>query len=217
MGQAWIMPPRSVMYKTSIHDPIDYYYRPITGPIYRARFPLSLKLLGPSTFGSMLEVGYGSGVFLPELSRHCQSLSAVDSHAHRAEVERMLQNTSTSATLTDGDIMSLEYADESFDSLVCLSVLEHLPPTELHKAVGEMRRVSRPDGTLILGFPVRNPVTDAFFALVGYNPRELHPSGHQDIIRALHAGMASVEVNWWPKTVPVDLSLYVVCRCTPAS
>jgi 2-polyprenyl-3-methyl-5-hydroxy-6-metoxy-1,4-benzoquinol methylase len=204
------------MFKTSIHDPIDYYYRPVTGPIYRVRFPMSLELLGSRVYASMLEVGYGSGVFLPELSRHCDSLSAVDSHEHRSEVEHMLSATSTTAILRDGDIMALEYEDQSFEALVCLSVLEHLPPSELHRAVSEMRRVSRPHGTLVLGFPTRNPITDAFFALVGYNPRKLHPSSHQDIIQSLHQGLGSVEVRWWPRNVPVDLALYVVCRCTPA-
>lgn len=97
--------------------------------------------------------------------------------------------------------------------IVCLSVMEHMDETTLPLALKELRRVSKPGAVVVLGFPVRNTLTDFFYRLVGFSPRDLHPSGHQDIIRAAQSEFASVQVRAWPMLLPLDLTLYVVCQC----
>ena len=107
----------------------------------------------------------------------------------------------------------MPFEDDAFDGLVCLSVLEHI--TELDAALTEFRRVLVADGIAVLGFPVRNPVTDSFFRLVGYNPREIHPSGHRDILAAAraHPGFVVERELTFPRHAPLDLAGYVGCRC----
>lgn len=50
-----------------------------------------------------------------------------------------------------GDINSLQFSDNSFDSIICLEVFEYL--TTPQKAISEAYRVLRPGGQLILSCP----------------------------------------------------------------
>ena len=50
-----------------------------------------------------------------------------------------------------GSACDLPFRDDSFDLVVCLDVLEHIPAPLRPQAVGELRRVS--GGVLVLGFP----------------------------------------------------------------
>lgn len=207
------IPARDVTPKTDDEDPIDYYYKPITGPVYLARLKLAAKLLGPIRYSSLLEIGYGSGVFLPELFQHTKHLVGLDLHTKTDEVYKMLEHENVKAELHIGSLFETPFQDGQFDALVCLSVLEHL--TELDKALNEFVRITRPGATLVLGFPVRNLVTDSFFRLAGYNPRAIHPSSHRDIERAInrHPGLLMDEKKIFPKPIQTDLALYYACRC----
>ena len=98
-----------------------------------------------------------------------------------------------------------------FDAIVCVSVLEHL--RELNLVVGEIARVTQDSGIVVLGFPVRNVITNAFYRVVGYDPMELHPSSHRDILKALSARLKIDSYASFPSFLPMDYSLYVTCRC----
>src|SRR5437868_8080142 len=120
------LPPRRLVSKPDPDDPIDYYYRPLTAPLYRARLRQALALLGPGPFESMLDVGYGSGVFLPELARRTRRLVGVDVHGGRAGVESMARALGIEVELCNASLFELPFGDGEFGALVCVSVLEHL-------------------------------------------------------------------------------------------
>ena len=208
-----VLVPRGAAPKTGADDPVDYYYRPLTAWLYRGRLRLAVRLLEPERFASVLEVGYGSGIFLPELARHAERLTGIEVHDEAARVGSMLRRFRVEAELHRCSLFEMPFAEGAFDGLVCLSVLEHL--TELDRALNELRRVLRPGGIAVLGFPVRNPVTDAFFRLAGYNPRELHPSGHRDILAAArrHPGFVVERDGRLPWILPLSVSAYAACRC----
>src|SRR4051794_37118264 len=65
-----LLPYRSLL-KTGPVDHADWNYRPLLGWIMGRRFALFRKLLPAGKAGALLEIGYGSGVFMPELARHC--------------------------------------------------------------------------------------------------------------------------------------------------
>lgn len=50
-----------------------------------------------------------------------------------------------------GDARDLEFDDESFDLILCASMLEHVP--DFWRAVDEMKRVLRPGGWLVVSTP----------------------------------------------------------------
>lgn len=205
------IPARTVVPKTDDEDPIDYYYRPITGTIYRSRLAMSVSLLGSRTYDSLLEIGYGSGVLLPELARHADRIAGIDLHDCVDAVHTMLRGEGVSADLRTGSLFELPFDDGTFDAVVSFSVFEHL--TELDAALREVVRVLRPGGRFVAGFPVRNLVTDAFFRWAGYDPRAIHPSSHSDIERAIRRapGLQFDRRRIMPAFLPADFALYEAC------
>jgi len=207
------IPPRQLVPKPNSDDPLDYYYRPVTGTIYRARLRNAVELLGPAKLKSLLEVGTGSGILLPELSRHADRLVAIDIHDRLPEVRDLLVKEGVRAEVIHGNLFEMPFENAEFDGLLCASVLEHL--TDLDAALREFARVVAPGGTMVLGFPVRNVVTDTFFRLAHFDPRHIHPSSHRDIEAAVMRSpdLELVSRVSLPRFVPLDFSLYEVCRC----
>jgi ubiquinone/menaquinone biosynthesis C-methylase UbiE len=208
-----VLPPRGALPKTNDEDPVDYYYRPLTAALYRGRLKLAARLLGQGPFDALLDVGYGSGIFMPELARRAARVVGLEVHTEAAAVAQGLRRLGVDAELHTGDLFSMPFEDGVFDALVCLSVLEHL--TELDDALAEFRRVLRPGGVAVLCFPTRNPLTDRFFRLAGFDPRALHPSGHLDILAAARrqSAFAVEREAHFPALVPLALSGYAGCRC----
>ncbi|WP_151735454.1 class I SAM-dependent methyltransferase ['Paenibacillus yunnanensis' Narsing Rao et al. 2020] len=54
--------------------------------------------------------------------------------------------------LAQADLTELPYADESFDTIFCISVLEHLTPADAVLAVREFHRTLNDEGLLVLTF-----------------------------------------------------------------
>ena len=207
-----LLPPRALVTKPEADDPIDYYYRPLTAPLYRARLRDALLLLGDGPFDSLLEVGYGSGVFFPELARRTNRLVGIDVHSGRAGVAEMVKRLDLEVELVDASLFELPFEAGTFDALVCLSVLEHLQ--ELDAALSELRRVVRTGARLVLGVPVRNLATNSFFRLVGYDPREIHPASHRDVEAAIERSALTLEQRLhFPRVLPLGLAAYASFRC----
>lgn len=103
----------------------------------------------------VLDAGGCSSILPYRLAQLCESVTIVDydseAWANFTKTEthgRLGQNISFVA----GDIGDLPFADETFDRVVCVSVLEHMDLPSL--AVQELLRVLRPDGRLILTMDV---------------------------------------------------------------
>lgn len=52
------------------------------------------------------------------------------------------------------DIVKTSFSDNTFDLIFCSHVLEHIPDD--HKAMTELRRILKPDGTAILLVPIKD-------------------------------------------------------------
>jgi ubiquinone/menaquinone biosynthesis C-methylase UbiE len=205
------LPDRSLVHATSPGDPVRYYYHWLYRLVYRKRLRMALDLLGTQRRERLLEIGYGSGILLPELARRAKRLDGIDMHEEVALVTTMLEAMEVKANLRSGDILSLPYPDGMFQAVVCLSVLEHL--TELDRACAEIDRVLAADGIAVVGFPVANAVTTALFRWLGYRAKEIHPSAHGSILIALDRRFRIRHVRRLPDVLPIGLGLYVACQC----
>ena len=143
--------PRELLVKTSDLDQADWNYR--TGPlgtISRRRFDLVVELLGTG-HGSLLEVGYGSGVAMPLLAKHTREVHGVDVHDHPDDVARSLRSVGVTADLVTGSVTDLPYPDARFDAVVSISSLEFVDAIDT--ACVEMARVLRPGGVGVFVTP----------------------------------------------------------------
>lgn len=93
----------------------------------------------------VLEVGVGLGTDFIRFVRAGARATGVDlTEAAVDAVRRRLDYERLSADLRVGDAESLPFADASFDLVWSYGVLHHTPDTA--RALGEVRRVLRPDG-----------------------------------------------------------------------
>lgn len=206
-----ILPKKDNIYTTSEDDPLRFYYIPIVQKVYRDRLKLILRLIGNEKCNSVLDIGYGSGILFLELNKRFERMYGVDVHKNKEQVLEMLTKEGLKAELEEGSIFGLPYSDEKFDCVVCVSVLEHL--VNLKEAIYEMLRVLRKDGSIVVGFPVKNKITNMLFKLLGYNSSEIHPSDHQTILNELSKWTKIESILSYPSFCPLDLSLYGGCLC----
>ena len=210
MSRSLYIPPKNVLQKTNPIDPVYWYYKPLLGYVYRKRLSLVLDALG-SNFDKLIEVGYASGILLPELSRHCKELHAVDIHNQIIPVQDMLASENIHAHLKVGSVLDLKYASNTFDALVCVSVLEFIEKKNLSIALKEIHRITKTGGEIILGFPRYNRVITLFYRMCGYKQTDLYVCSDLDILDNIKAEFSDFSISYWPKTN--FQAVYYVCRC----
>jgi SAM-dependent methyltransferase len=98
--------------------------------------------------GSVLDVGCGPGAWLPELARVNERVVAIDISEELLEIARQHTNGLQNVEILTLPAENLGLPSESFDAVACLTALPYL---DAPAAVGELVRVLRPGGTLVLG------------------------------------------------------------------
>jgi ubiquinone/menaquinone biosynthesis C-methylase UbiE len=112
-----------------------------------------LELLAVKPGERVLDIGCGNARDITRIAERGGEVVGVDNspgmvEAARQELERM---GLSGITLQVGDATSLDFADASFDKVLCSEVIEHIP--DAAQALREMRRVLRPGGSLVLSTP----------------------------------------------------------------
>jgi SAM-dependent methyltransferase len=105
-----------------------------------------LEVVRPGT--KALDVGAGAGQFANMLaaSGKFESVTALD----HIRFEKYSEFHS-GLTRRDASIVELPFADDEFDVVTCMEVLEHVPDDVLEPGIAELRRVCR--GQLIMSVP----------------------------------------------------------------
>lgn len=209
------LPARSRIARVDDSDPLEYYYYPLIGSLFRRRLELGLQLLGNGRYQRILEIGYGSGILLPELARRARELYAVDLHRRGDLVRGMLNHERVTAHLAVGDVCQLGFASRSFDAIVCMSTLEHVH--QVPRASAEIARLLRLDGVAIIGLPAAGRLMDLLFRLIGFGEvHEHHVSKREEVVQALVGPGAPLMLDGvcnLPHGVPRPWALYTVYRC----
>src|SRR5207244_12763262 len=90
---------QELLIKTGPVDHADWNYRPLLGLISRTRFRLVRDMMRGRRVRRFLEIGYGSGVLMPELAQHAEQLHGVDIHPHTVAVSDRLEQLHIHAAL----------------------------------------------------------------------------------------------------------------------
>lgn len=95
--------------------------------------------------GDVLELGPGYGVTTSWLAERGGNLTAVEvDPALAADLRREFDGT---VDVREGDGAALPFPDKSFDTVVCFTMLHHVPsPEQQDKLFAEAQRVLRPGG-----------------------------------------------------------------------
>lgn len=104
-------------------------------------------------FARVLEVGPGSGVYLPLLSELADDVVASDIEQAFLVRARELAAGRPNISVVLDDIVASALPTESFDLVLCSEVIEHIP--DVAAALASMHRILRPGGKLLLSTPHR--------------------------------------------------------------
>jgi SAM-dependent methyltransferase len=202
------LPVRGTLRPNNEHDPLPYYYHPWVGWLYRRRLQMGLDLL-PDGGTSVLEIGVGSGVLVPTLTRRYSEYTGTDLEL-APKVEELVA-PGCRATFRRADLLNdADLPEASFDAIVCFSVLEHIHDSD--GAARGLARALRPGGTLVTGYPMVSALMTRGFRLIGYNQiEEHHVSPPTKIAGALRKVLRPVARAAFPPSAPVRAALY---QCT---
>jgi SAM-dependent methyltransferase len=144
--------------------------------------------LGIGLSTRVIDVGCGAGRHAFEAYRRGADVIAFD----RAESELRSVDTilramaeagevpaTASAKAVVGDVLSLPYADETFDCVIASEILEHVPEDDA--AIAELIRVLKVGGTLVVSVPRWLPERVCWLLSDEYHSNE---GGHVRIYRA---------------------------------
>ncbi len=185
-----------------LEDPVNYYYLPGFRRFFIRRLEIVLSFAADENLGAVLDLGCASGILLPEIHRRSESLTGIDTFLQDYSLRGLMKNENITAQLAWGDARYIPFKGETFDTVICISALEHIADTE--GTLEEIKRVLKRRGRLLCGIPVQNFITDK---LLGESTG-FHVSSHSKILKAARRVFGGVIERHIPGWAPLDWSLY---------
>jgi ubiquinone/menaquinone biosynthesis C-methylase UbiE len=142
----------NTLQKADIHDRWEDAYRTSENARY---YDLAFRFIAVNLKGapnlSLLDAGCGICDYSLRLAKHDFAITAVDFSASVLENARANVRAAGfehKIQLQRENLLSLSFADGSFDRILCWGVLMHIP--EVEQAMTELARVLKPGGTLVI-------------------------------------------------------------------
>jgi len=202
------LPSKNIFQENTPDDPLKFYYKPIVGKLYCSRINRVLSLLN-NNYDIVLEVGYGSGLMLPTLSKITNDLHGIDLDSDPIVVVEDLKKIGIKADLKQGSILGTDYQDNKFDLVVGVSVFEHIE--NLRQASLEIHRILKPGGQFLVGMPRVDFLMSKLFRIIGYKGiNEHHVSNHKKMISSalFNEKFELVKFTKMPSFLPKFAGLY---------
>lgn len=140
--------------------------------IFYAHYTLLLPLIRRHARGKLIDLGCGTSPFWYAVVEQVESYHGVD-----------LWPRSDKTTFA-GDIQRLDMVrDESYDSAICIEVLEHLP--EPGRAIATIQRILKPGGVAVISVPHLSRLHDLphdYFRFTEYGLRYLLAEGELEVV-----------------------------------
>ena len=125
----------------------EYSQATLAGHALRVRRQKVLQLFDQPG-GSVLDVGCGPGVMVEGLRALDCTFCGVDPSRNTIAIASERFRDDDRVRFLQGDASRLEFSDDVFDCVLCMGVIDSVPDGQ--RAIGEMVRVLKPGGTLIL-------------------------------------------------------------------
>lgn len=129
------------------------YFMPGASSIFWRRLDAALKLAKFKGNETVLDVGSGSGIFLPSLAIRSSEVVACDPDINPVKVGRMLEKYASFRNVTIKKCAASQIKGK-FNLIFCMDVLEHISDLDDMSAV--LKRLLKPRGRLIASLPTEN-------------------------------------------------------------
>lgn len=110
----------------------------------------------PEIHGKCLDVGCGEGLITDALRSRRNGLAVYGTDISPVRLARAAKRV-VETDFVAGDLLALPWRNESFDSVVCCEVLEHIPDHE--SALMEIFRILKKTGLLLVTVPDRQELS----------------------------------------------------------
>jgi len=179
-------PPFGSFLSHVVDHPLGRTYLQVFGwPIIAVRVRAStiLPLFDAKQGETILDAGCGFGLYSLALAEKGVIVIGVDTDEKQVSMakEWAIKLSILNARFEVQDICKLPYEDESFDKILCVDVIEHVPNDE--RAISELVRVLKVEGTFALTTPTPISSQTCFFhkdkteavghVREGYTPEQL--------------------------------------------
>lgn len=141
--------------------------------------------------GCVLDIGAGDGFLSGLVAKKCDSVIAIEYESSGAKLARSMLSKFENVEVIQGDSYLLPFTDHQFDWVLMADVIEHLDQPD--KAVSEMARVVRLDGTVCVTTPQWRP--DRV-----WDKRHIKEFRPEELREQLESYFKFVEIHYaWPK------------------
>jgi len=127
---------------------------PVVAWSHGSRFALAAKLAGEHRGGRLLDYGCGDGTFIA--LTHGTFAEAIGADVDEPQLEDCRQrfgSLSAVRFISTGSLGGSEHR-LAYDVITCMEVLEHCVDDERRRVVGQLARLCRPGGRIIISVPI---------------------------------------------------------------
>ena len=127
-------------------------YNAVASPFARSRARdwSEFALFLPSIQGSILDAGCAHGRLVPFLQSHNMPLDNYIGIDISDELIAKAKSLYPALHFEQGNLTTIPYADECFDTVICSAVLHHIPEDKRMRVLNELLRVTKKGGTCML-------------------------------------------------------------------
>jgi ubiquinone/menaquinone biosynthesis C-methylase UbiE len=144
-----------------------------------------LRLLGLRPGIRLLDAGCGRGEALRAAASAGAKVAGIDFSEAAVEVARETLADVPGVDVQRCDVAEIPWPDASFDRILFADVIEHLDAEHRHSALGELHRVLRPGGALLVHTAPNRLFTTVAWPLA------------RPLLRAAGRGRAAASVDFW--------------------
>ncbi|MCR5523649.1 MAG: methyltransferase domain-containing protein [Clostridia bacterium] len=186
----------------------DLFVNVVNRKTHKALRQIVKKQIDPED--NVLECACGTGLLSVVIAKKCRSLIATDFSSKMLEKAKKNCMMFDNAVFSKVNIMSLNYSDNSFDKVVAGNVI-HLLDEPL-KALGELNRVCKPGGKLIIPTYMnkdRKGQTSGFASAVGKAGADFKRQFTADTYQQffLDAGFKDVKITMADGRIPCAVAV----------
>jgi SAM-dependent methyltransferase len=210
---------------SSVYDNVYYETNGLVAHVNNSGHRLLEDAYGTDVeFPSVLEVGAGTGRHLHYVRHRFRTYVATDLSQPMLDIAKRQFGDRPGVTFQIADATRLDFADNTFDRLISVYNLEHLP--EPHRVLDEWKRVVRPGGTVSIAIPAEGGIpwnlgryltTRRYMKRFGldldYIIAREHINACYRLVSLIRHAFSDIDQVWYPMRVPTPhLNLVYACN-----